>query len=152
MTKDDLDELGADLYQEVLLDHYKNPRNAGALDPADIRHDGDNPTCGDMVEVTARVSPQSTLQDIKFRGRGCAISQASASILFEDLKGKPLDQVLPLNVEYVQGLLGITLRPSRVKCATLGLVALKEGIREFQTRGAPKRPLPGFSVQKSGTV
>jgi nitrogen fixation protein NifU and related proteins len=142
--KDDLNELGADLYRELLIDHYKNPRNAGALEPNDFHHDGDNPTCGDMVEVYARVR-DGKVQEIKFKGKGCAISQASASILYEDVKGKPLGDLLQLNVEYVQELLGITLRPARVKCATLPLVVLKEGIKEYQTKGAPKKALPGFA-------
>jgi len=141
--KDDLDELGADLYRELLIDHYKNPRNAGALEPNDFHHDGDNPTCGDMVEVYARVR-DGKIQDIRFKGKGCAISQASASILYDDIKGKPLDDLLHLNVENVQELLGITLRPARVKCATLPLVVLKEGIKEYRSRGEAKKPLPGF--------
>jgi nitrogen fixation protein NifU and related proteins len=142
--KDDADDLGSDLYQEMILDHYKNPRNAGALEPADIRHDADNPTCGDMVEVFARVR-DDRLQEIKFKGKGCAISQASASILYEDVKGKPLDQIMKLDVADVQGLLGITVRPARVKCATLGLVVIKEGIREYRARGTAKKALPGFA-------
>lgn len=137
------EDLGSDLYQEMILDHYKNPRNAGSLEPADIHHDGDNPTCGDEVHVFARVK-DGKLAEIKFRGRGCAISQASASILYEDLKGKALKDVPGMNVEHVQELLGITLRPARVKCATLGLVALKEGIREYEARGIAKKTLPGF--------
>lgn len=142
--KDDLHELGADLYRELLIDHYKNPRNAGALEPNDFHHDGDNPTCGDMVEVFARVR-EGKVQEIKFKGKGCAISQASASILYEDVKGKPIDELLGLTVDNVQELLGITLRPARVKCATLPLVVLKEGIKEYQTRGTAKKPLPGFA-------
>lgn len=148
MSDDDLQELGADVYQEVLLDHYKNPRNAGALEPADIQHDGDNPTCGDMVEVTARVDAQGRIQDIRFRGKGCAISQASASIFFDEIKGKPMDDVLTMDVQTVQSLLGITLRPARVKCGTLGLVVLKEGIREYRARGGERKAVPGFARSK----
>ncbi len=145
MTKEDLEELGADLYREMLLDHYKNPRNAGELSPADVSHDGDNPTCGDMVHVTARIDKEGRLKEIRFRGKGCAISQASASILYEDIVGKTVDDILKLNVQHVQGLIGITLRPARVKCGDLGLVALKEGIKEYQTRGNARKTLPGFS-------
>lgn len=138
------DDLGDDLYREHILDHYQNPRNAGRLEPADINHDGDNPTCGDVVRVTARVK-DGKLGEIKFQGQGCAISQASASIVYEDLAGKPLESVLELNYERVQELLGLKLRPARVKCATLGLVALKEGIKEYKAKAQPgaKAP-PGF--------
>lgn len=142
--KEDLEELGSDLYVEQLLDHYKNPRNAGALKPADIAHDADNPTCGDMVKVYAKVGAKDEISAIRFEGKGCAISQASASMLFEDLKGKKLDDVLRMNIQHVQELLGITLRPARVKCADLSLVVIKEGIKEFRSRGKAKKALPGF--------
>lgn len=144
MTKEDLDELGSDLYQELLLDHYKNPRNAGSLSPADIDHDGDNPTCGDMVQVYARLDKDKKIKDIKFRGKGCAISQASASIFYEDVKGRSIDEVHEMDIKKIQELLGITIRPARVKCATLPLVVLNEGIKEFENRGKTKKPLPGF--------
>jgi len=145
--KDDLDELGSDLYVEQLLDHYKNPRQAGELKGADISHDGDNPTCGDMVHAYATVK-NGRLGEVKFTGKGCAISQASADILYKDIQGKPLDEVKKLNIQHVQGLLGITLRPARVKCADLSLVVIKEGIKEYEQRGQAKRTLPGFAKSK----
>lgn len=144
MTKEDLEELGSDLYQELLLDHYKNPRNAGTIPEADIAHDADNPTCGDEVHVFARVKDEK-VADIRFQGKGCAISQASASILFEDIKGKSLGEIQKLNLPHVQDLLGITVRPARVKCATLGLVVIHEGIKEYRARNKPKKALPGFA-------
>lgn len=148
MSKDDLAELGADLYVEQLIDHYKSPRNAGELKAPEIDHDGDNPTCGDMVHAYATVK-DGKLVDIKFRGKGCAISQASADILYEDLKGKKLDDVKRLNIQHIQELLGITLRPARVKCADLSLVVIKEGIKEFESTGKTKKPLPGFGKSNS---
>ena len=114
MRDDQGDELGDDLYVEQLIDHYKNPRNAGDLKGADIDHDGDNPTCGDMVHMYAAVK-DGKIHDIKFRGKGCAISQASADILYEDLRGKRLEEIKKFNIQHVQDLLGITLRPARVK-------------------------------------
>lgn len=143
-ARTDDEELGDDLYQEFLLDHYQNPRNAGIIDPAEIRHDGDNPTCGDMVLVSARVDAKGAVSDIKFQGKGCAISQASASILYEDVKGKTLEEILEMGFSDVQDLIGIEIRPARVKCADLGLVALKEGIKEYKSRGHAKKSLPGF--------
>jgi nitrogen fixation protein NifU and related proteins len=148
VTNDDLGELGADLYVEELIDHYKNPRNAGDLKGAEIDHDGDNPTCGDMVHAYAKVK-DGKLEDIKFRGKGCAISQASADILYEDLKGKKLDEVKKLNIQHVQDLLGIKLRPARVKCADLSLIVIKEGIREFESQGKQKKAPPGFGKGSS---
>lgn len=150
MSPDDLSELGADLYVEQLIDHYKNPRNAGVLQGADIDHDGDNPTCGDMVHVYARVK-DNEIQDVRFTGKGCAISQASASILYEELKGKTLDEIKKMNIQTVQELLGITLRPARVKCGDLPLIVIKEGIKEHEARGLRKKPLPGFAGARSTT-
>jgi nitrogen fixation protein NifU and related proteins len=144
MSKDDLEELGSDLYQELLLDHYKNPRNAGSLSPADIDHDGDNPTCGDMVQVYARLDKEKKIREIKFRGKGCAISQASASIFYDEVRGKTIEDVRAMDIKTIQDLLGIQIRPARVKCATLPLVVLHEGIKEFEDRGKPKKAIPGF--------
>ena len=148
MTRDDLEELGEDLYREYLLDHYKNPRNAGVLEPADIDFEGDNPACGDRIRVTARLDDAGRITDIKFQGTGCAISQASASILYEEVIGKATDDVLQLDRAKIEELTGITLRPSRVKCGVLGLHSLKHGIHAL--RGAPARDqksLPGFKTR-----
>lgn len=141
--RDDIEELGSDLYVEQLLDHYKNPRQAGEIKGAQISHDGDNPTCGDMVHAYATVK-NGKLGDVRFKGKGCAISQASADILYRDIQGKSLDEVKQLNIQHVQELLGITLRPARVKCADLSLVVIKEGIKEYEQQGKAKKPLPGF--------
>lgn len=132
MSDDDLEELlGADLFQEMLIDHYQNPRNRGRLDPADIAHDGDNPSCGDSILVTARVK-DGRVDDIRFEGAGCAISQAAASILYEDVKGKTFDEVLALDRSTVEAAIGMTLRPARVKCGVLGINSLKSGIESYQ--------------------
>lgn len=146
------DLAGADeLYRENILDHYKNPRNAGTLDPADVVHDGDNPVCGDQIKVYARVDAKGKLTDVKFQGKGCAISQASASILFEDVKGKHLDEVKTMDRETIFKLLGMELNASRVKCGVLGLLTLKHGIQEYEAaRTAPKKPAasPGLRLNK----
>lgn len=143
-VKDDLADIGSDLYLEYIVDHFKNPRNAGTLDPADIRHEGDNPTCGDMIEVFVRLRGD-VVEDVRFKGEGCAISQASASLFYETTKGVKLDRILGFNLDTIQGLLGITLRPARVKCGMLPLSALQEGIRKMRAQRRPARPLPGFS-------
>lgn len=132
MTDDDLEEmLGADLFQEMVIDHYQNPRNRGRLDPADIAHDGDNPSCGDSILVTASVD-DGRVGDIRFEGAGCAISQAAASILYEDVKGKTFDEVLAMDRSTVEEAIGMTLRPARVKCGVLGINSLKRGIETYQ--------------------
>jgi nitrogen fixation protein NifU and related proteins len=113
-------------YREYILDHYKNPRNFGRLEQPDISHEEDNPLCGDVVGMDFRVK-DGVIDDIRFHGRGCAISQASASLLTERLKGLTLDQAKKINKEDVLGELGIEISPARIKCALLALKVLKVG-------------------------
>ena len=114
------------LYREVILDHYKNPRNYGHLDHPDITHEENNPLCGDVVGMDFRVR-DGVIEDIRFHGRGCAISQASASLLTERLKGMPLEEAKKINKDDVIGELGIDISPARIKCALLSLKVLKVG-------------------------
>ena len=113
-----------DLYRDYILDHYKNPRNAGDLPEATHRYHDTNPLCGDEITMMLLVE-DDRIQDVRFIGRGCAISQASASILTEELKGKTLDEVKTIDREHVLGNLGIAISPARIKCALLSLKALK---------------------------
>ena len=113
-------------YREYILDHYKNPRNYGRLENADITHEEDNPLCGDVVGMDFRIK-DGTIEDIKFHGRGCAISQASASLLTERIKGLSLDDAKKVNKDDVLGELGIDISPARIKCALLPLKVLKVG-------------------------
>jgi len=113
-------------YRDYILDHYKNPRNFGRLEQPDISHEEDNPLCGDVVGMDFRVR-DGVIEDIRFHGRGCAISQASASLLTERLKGMTLDQAKQLNKDDVLGELGIEISPARIKCALLSLKVLKVG-------------------------
>ena len=113
-------------YREHILDHYKNPRNYGRLESPDITHEENNPLCGDVVGMDFRVS-DGVIEDIRFHGRGCAISQASASLLTERLKGMPLDEAKKINKDDVIGELGIEISPARIKCALLSLKVLKVG-------------------------
>ncbi|MBI4159369.1 iron-sulfur cluster assembly scaffold protein [Candidatus Woesearchaeota archaeon] len=116
-----------DMYQEELLDHYKNPRNFGALSNPDIEFNDTNPLCGDEVKVTVRISSDK-IQDIKFDSRGCAISVAAASKLSEVLKNKSLSEVKKMDNKEVLELLGVSISPIRLKCALLSLRALQKGI------------------------
>jgi len=113
-------------YREYILDHYKNPRNYGRLEHPDISHEEDNPLCGDVVGMDFRIQ-DGKIEDIRFHGRGCAISQASASLLTERLKGMELDDAKKITQDDVLRALGIEISPARIKCALLSLKVLKVG-------------------------
>jgi nitrogen fixation NifU-like protein len=113
-------------YRESIIDHYKNPRNYGRLEHPDITHEENNPLCGDVVGMDFRVS-DGVIEDIRFHGRGCAISQASASLLTERLKGLPLDDARKIGKDDVIRDLGIEISPARINCALLSLKVLKVG-------------------------
>ncbi len=113
-------------YREYILDHFKNPRNYGRLEHPDITHEEDNPLCGDVVGMDFRIK-DGVIEDIRFHGRGCAISQASASLLTERLKGIALESAKKIDKNDVLGELGIQISPARIKCALLPLKVLKVG-------------------------
>jgi len=112
------------LYREVILDHYKNPRGHGVLDPADATAEGQNPLCGDEVSVSIAFEGD-TIADVRFQGRGCAISQAATSMLMEMVKGRTAAEVASMSKEELLDEVGIPLTPVRLKCALLGLGVLK---------------------------
>ncbi len=113
-----------DLYREQILDHYKNPHNFGEIPDADITQEGDNPLCGDVVTLFLKLE-DGKLRAIKFRGRGCAISQASASILTDLVIGMPLEAVRRFPSKALLDELGIQVSPARMKCATLAVNTLR---------------------------
>ncbi|MBJ7596652.1 MAG: SUF system NifU family Fe-S cluster assembly protein [Candidatus Nephthysia bennettiae] len=113
-------------YREYILDHYKNPRNFGRIEAPDITHEEYNPLCGDMVGMDFRLR-DGVIEDVMFHGRGCAISQASASLMTERLKGMTLHEARQLSKEDVLEELGIDISPARLKCALLSLKVLKVG-------------------------
>ena len=112
-------------YREQILDHYKSPRNRGELDPHDATAEGQNPLCGDEITVDLRLTDDERIEAVRFRGQGCAISQAAMSMLSEEIEGKPAAEVAALGREDVVDLLGIQLSPVRLKCALLGLGVVK---------------------------
>jgi len=116
-----------DLYREIILDHYKNPRHKGTLDPHDFSYEDENPLCGDKIRIDVRLDEDRRVKEVAFNGRGCAISQASASMLTESILGKPLDEVKQMTKEDILEMLGIELGPVRLKCALLSLKVLKAG-------------------------
>jgi nitrogen fixation NifU-like protein len=125
---------GEDMYREHILEHYKHPRNFGKLEPADIDHEEDNPLCGDDIRIMVKLGADDKVESIKFQGRGCAISQASASLLTERVKGLALDDVKKLSREDVVGMLGIPISPVRLKCALLSLVVLRDGVDLYEKK------------------
>src|SRR5438270_7844322 len=114
-----------ELYREYILEHYKHPHNFGALDAPDREFEDTNPLCGDELRVQLKVSDDGRVEDVAFRGQGCAISQASASMVSDEVKGMPIDDLLRLDKRFVLDLLGIDISATRMKCALLSLKVLK---------------------------
>jgi nitrogen fixation NifU-like protein len=124
------------LYREVILDHYKNPRGHGALADADAHAEGQNPLCGDEVSISVRFGEDGdTIEEIGFEGRGCAISQAATSMLTEMVQGRKASEVATLPKEELLEEIGIPLTPVRMKCAILGLGVLKVALH--RAKGTP---------------
>jgi nitrogen fixation protein NifU and related proteins len=120
------------IYREVILEHSKHPNNFGTLDPNDYSFEDTNPLCGDEVRIDVR-SDGDRVSEIAFSGQGCAISQASASILMELVEGKKLDEIKAMGKDELLEELGITLSPARLKCALLSFSVLKTALfgREY---------------------
>ncbi len=140
-----------DLYREVILDHYAHPRNRGRLDPSDIAVEGANPLCGDELALFVRLR-DGRVEDVRFEGRGCSISQASTSMMTVAIKGKTLDEVKtllkkfkgmmhgsepPADLGDLVALQGVCKFPVRIKCATLSWVALEQGLDDHAAGGTP---------------
>jgi nitrogen fixation NifU-like protein len=124
------------LYREVILDHYKNPRGHGLIEDADAQAEGQNPLCGDEVSVyVAFADDGDTIDEVKFSGRGCAISQAATSMLTEMVKGRSASEVATLPRDELLEEIGIPLTPVRLKCALLGLSTLKLALHK--AKGTP---------------
>lgn len=120
-----------DIYREIILDHYRNPRNKGKLPDADISTHDSNPLCGDEIDIHMKIFGDK-ITDVKFEGRGCAISQASASMLTEMVINKPLTNVKDIAKTDVLENIGLTnLGPARVKCALLALKVMKLGMVNY---------------------
>lgn len=120
-----------DIYREIILDHYRNPRNKGKLPEADISTHDSNPLCGDEIDIHMKIQGDR-IMDIKFEGRGCAISQASASMLTEMVINKPLTSVKDIDKTDILENIGLTnLGPARVKCALLALKVMKLGMINY---------------------
>ncbi|QDP99956.1 SUF system NifU family Fe-S cluster assembly protein [Lysinibacillus fusiformis] len=142
MSFNNLDQL----YRSVIMDHYKNPRNKGSLETDAVTIDMNNPTCGDRIHLTLKVT-DGIVEDAKFDGEGCSISMSSASMMTQIVKGKKVDEALELadifskmmmgeeysdkyDLEDVEALQGVSQFPARIKCATLAWKAMEKGVKE----------------------
>ncbi len=114
-----------DVYSETLIDHYNHPHHTGFLQKPDGRAIRHNPLCGDTIQVDILLNHNSKIQDVAFRGSGCVLSQAGMSLLSDIMVGKSCTFVEKLGVDDMKALLGVTITPARLKCATLGLVTVK---------------------------
>jgi nitrogen fixation NifU-like protein len=124
------------MYREVILDHYKNPRGHGVIEDADASAEAQNPLCGDEVSIYVGFGDDGeTIDEVKFSGRGCAISQAATSMLTEMVQGRKATEVAVLDKEELLEEIGIPLTPVRLKCALLGLTTLK--IALHRAKGTP---------------
>jgi nitrogen fixation protein NifU and related proteins len=132
------------LYREVILDHYKNPRGRGVIEDADAEAEGQNPLCGDEVSVYVAFGEDGeTIDEVKFSGRGCAISQAATSMLMEMVGGRTATEVASLDKDELLAEIGVPLSPIRLKCAMLGLTTLKVALHKAKGTPLPEG-LAGF--------
>jgi len=120
--------MGSDMYRQQILDHYKNPRNYGELDEKTYTHAGENPMCGDEIAIDVKLDDeQETIERVAFRGDGCAISQASASMLSQELAGKSVAEMREMDRDDIIDMLGVDISPMRVKCAVLAEKVVQDG-------------------------
>ncbi|WP_144512432.1 Fe-S cluster assembly sulfur transfer protein SufU [Bacillus sp. FJAT-22090] len=144
MSSNNLDQL----YRQVIMDHYKNPRNKGSIEDGALTIDMNNPTCGDRIHLTLQVE-DGVVQNAKFDGEGCSISMSSASMMTQAVKGKKVEEALQLSSifsdmmlgkEYddsidlgdIEALNGVAKFPARIKCATLAWKAMEKGVSTEQ--------------------
>jgi nitrogen fixation NifU-like protein len=123
---------GSDMYRQQILDHYKSPRNYGELEDPTFSHLGENPMCGDTIEMDVVLDDpekgeDAVIERVAFRGDGCAISQASASMLSEELRGKTVADLEAMDTDDVTDMLGVDISPMRVKCAVLAEKVAQDG-------------------------
>ena len=121
------------VYQEIVMDHYRNPRNNGIIDKTDFCSEQRNTACGDEICFTGRIS-DNILVDVAFKGKGCVISQATASLLSEHVKNKSLETIVALDKDDIIAMLAMPLGPVRLLCSLLSLTALQCGIKEYKNQ------------------
>jgi nitrogen fixation NifU-like protein len=123
----------SDLYREQLLDHYHNPANFGELENPDVDIEMDNPTCGDMIHLTARLDNDGRIAEVMFEGQGCVVSMAASSMFTDEVVGKTPAEIEAMGLADIQEMMGgMRLSMGRVKCALLSLNAMKQGLRDAE--------------------
>ena len=123
--------MSSEIYKEIILDHYRNPRNFGDLEDPDIEHKDYNPLCGDELRFQIKLDEDQRVSEVRFTGQGCAISQASASMLTERIQDMTLDEIRALEKKDILDMLGINVSPTRLTCALLPLKVVKLGVYEY---------------------
>ncbi|MFB6079678.1 MAG: iron-sulfur cluster assembly scaffold protein [Haloferacaceae archaeon] len=122
--------MGSDMYRQQILDHYKNPRNYGELEDPTFSHVGENPSCGDTIRMDVNLADDGdTIEYVAFSGDGCAISQAAASMLTDELQGMSLEDLTAMDRDDVIEMLGVEISPMRVKCAVLAEKVAQDGAK-----------------------
>jgi nitrogen fixation NifU-like protein len=125
--------MGSDMYRQQILDHYKNPRNYGEMDEPTFTHVGENPSCGDTIRMDVRLADDGeTIEAVSFSGDGCAISQASASMLTSELRGLTLEELDAMDTDDVVDMLGVDISPMRIKCAVLAEKVAQDGAKMYE--------------------
>lgn len=134
-----------DMYAETILEHYKHPHNHGQLEKRNAEHNEYNPLCGDSVTIYLLIE-NNKIADIKFVGRGCAISQAATSMLTDEVKNKTLEHIKKLDRSDILDLLGVEISPARMKCALLGIKTLKLAVYTYLVKHNKKISEKGFEI------
>lgn len=119
--------MDANIYREQIIDLYEHPLNYGQLAEPDFSYEEDNPLCGDVIRIDVVLDEQKKVKEVAWRGEGCAISQAAASLLTEEIKGRTLEEIKAFTSEELLEMVGVPLSMARVKCALLSLKVLKAG-------------------------
>jgi nitrogen fixation NifU-like protein len=126
-----------DLYRDEILEHYRRPHNFGTLPNPDASYEGSNPLCGDRITLMLEIGDDGKVSDVAFTGRGCAISQASASLLTDEIRGKSLTDLAKVGNQDVLDVLGIEISPARLKCALLSVDTLRHALAGMGTTPTP---------------
>ena len=125
--------MGSDMYRQQILDHYKNPRNYGEMEDPTFSHVGENPSCGDTIKMDVRLEDDGeTIEYVAFSGDGCAISQASASMLSQRLPGTTLSELKEMDRDDIVDMLGVDISPMRIKCAVLAEKVAQDGAKIYE--------------------